>query len=58
MMQRTENVTLLTTPTYVGTLLPYKGGRLSALLLLPMQVLTPGDFAKFLTAASWGQTIR
>ena len=58
MMQRTENVTMLTTPTYVGALLPYKGGRFSALLLLPKQLLAPGDFAKFLTAASWGQTIR
>jgi len=58
MMKRTENVTVLGSPDYTGALLPYKGGRFSALLLLPVHRLSPADFASFLTPASWSQALR
>jgi serpin B len=58
MMKRTENVTVLGSPDYTGALLPYQGGRFSALLLLPVHRLSPADFASFLTPASWSQALR
>ncbi len=58
MMQRTGNVTVLTTPEYSAAQLPYKGGRFGALLLLPRSSLTPAAFADFLTLERWQQAIR
>jgi serpin B len=58
MMRRDEGVTLLRTPTYDAALLPYKGGRYSALLLVPRDVLSPKAFSTFLTQASWNQALQ
>jgi len=57
MMHRNESVIELHMPTYVAELLPYKGGRFSAVLILPARALSPADFATFLTAAVWQQTM-
>jgi serpin B len=57
MMRRTENVTELSTPDYVAALLPYKGGRFSAVLLLPRQMLSPADFSEFLSPTTWNQAL-
>lgn len=56
-MRRDENVTVLVTPDYSAALLPYKGGRFSALLLLPRKALAPADFAGFLTPARWQEAL-
>jgi serpin B len=53
MMKRDESVTELSTPDYGAALLPYKGGRFSAVLLVPRKVLSPSDFASLLTQANW-----
>src|SRR5262249_28777434 len=38
-------------------LLPYKGGRFSALVIVPHAQLSPKEFATFLTPARWQQTM-
>jgi serpin B len=53
MMKRDESVIQLYTPDYTAALLPYKGGRFSAVLLVPRKVLSPSDFASLLTQANW-----
>lgn len=58
MMRREENVAELMTPGYVAALLPYKGGRFSAVVLLPRETLSPADFSKFLTQARWTEALR
>ena len=58
MMQRSENVAELTTPDYLVALVPYRGGRFSALVILPRETLTAAGFAKFLSAATWSQALR
>ncbi len=57
MMHRDESVIELHTSTYVAELLPYKGGRFSAVLILPASALSPAAFATFLTPAVWQQTM-
>jgi serine protease inhibitor len=57
MMQRQESVTELRTPDYVVELLPYKGGRFSAVLLLPAGTLTPAQFSTLFTASLWTQAL-
>jgi serpin B len=57
MMKRDENVTELATADYTVELLPYKGGRFSAVLLLPKQTFTPSAFSRLLTVARWGQVL-
>lgn len=57
MMRRTEDVTQLTTHDYVAALLPYRGGRFSALVLLPRKMLSPHDFSRFLTRGAWEQAV-
>jgi len=57
MMRRDNNVIVLSTPDYQAALLPYKGARFSALIVLPRQKLAPKDFATFLTEARWSQAI-
>ncbi len=57
MMQREESVTELRTPGYLAELLPYKGGRFSAVLLLPAGTLSPAEFSSFLTTATWNQAL-
>ena len=57
MMRRTENVTELTTPDYLVALLPYRGGRFSAVVVLPRSTLTRAGFSKFLTTATWNQAL-
>ncbi len=57
MMHRDESVIELHTSNYVAELLPYKGGRFSAVLILPASALSPADFATFLTPAVWQQTM-
>jgi serpin B len=58
MMQRDESVTELRTPGYAAELLPYKGGRFSAVLILPNGVLTPAGFSSLLTLDYWKQTLQ
>lgn len=57
MMRRSENVVELNTPYYTAALLPYKGGRFSAMLLLPRKQLSLVEFSKFLTDARWHQAL-
>jgi serpin B len=57
MMLRRDGVTRLITPEYQAVLIPYKGGRFSAVILLPRQVLSPAQFSRFLTPATWNQTL-
>jgi len=57
MMRRDNDVIVLSTPDYEAALLPYKGARFSAVVLLPRRTLTPGDFAGFLTEARWSQAM-
>jgi serpin B len=57
MMKRNESVTELSTPDYTAALLPYKGGRFSAVLFVPNKVLSPKDFSSFLTQASWNAAL-
>ncbi len=57
MMHRDESVIELHTSSYLAELLPYKGGRFSAVLILPASALSPADFATFLTPAVWQQTM-
>jgi serine protease inhibitor len=57
MMRRDDDVIELNTPDYAAALLPYKGARFSALVLLPSQKLSPKDFAGFLTEARWNQAM-
>jgi serine protease inhibitor len=56
-MRRASNAILLHTIDYSAALLPYKGGRFSALIIVPRNVLTPKDFAGFLTPALWSTTL-
>ena len=57
MMHRDESVIELHTSNYVAELLPYKGGRFSAVLILPANVLSPSEFSTFLTPTVWAQTM-
>jgi serpin B len=57
MMRRSDSVTLLSTVDYQAALLPYKGGRFSALVLLPRRDLLPADFASFLSLQRWQQAL-
>lgn len=56
-MERTETVTELTTPAYFAALLPYRGGRYSALVILPRETLSAKEFAPFLSAPAWSQAL-
>lgn len=58
MMKRDESVTELRTADYTAELLPYKGGRFSAVLILPPQVFSPADFSAFLSQARWNQALQ
>jgi serine protease inhibitor len=57
MMHRDESVIELHTSSYLAELLPYKGGRFSAVLILPASVLSPSQFSTFLTPTLWAQTM-
>jgi serpin B len=57
MMKRDENVVVLRTPEYAAALLPYKGGRFSAIFLLPNARLAPRQFASFLSRERWRQAL-
>src|SRR5205823_5816899 len=57
MMRRDEDITLLRTPSYDAALLPYKGGRFSAVLLVPHAILSPKDFSSFLSLAMWNSAL-
>ena len=58
MMRRDEDVTVLRTSNYDAVLLPYKGGRFSAIVLVPHANLSPRDFSSFLALATWNQALR
>ena len=57
MMRRDDNVVQLATPDYWAALLPYKGGRFSALVILPKGQLSPQGFSAFLTPSRWTQAL-
>jgi len=56
-MHRDDDVTGYNTEQYSAVLLPYKGGRFSAVLILPRQSLSPAAFGGFLTASLWNETV-
>jgi serpin B len=57
MMRRTEDVTVLHTLDFDAALVPYKGNRYSALILLPQDRFGPAQFSAFLTSATWTSTL-
>jgi serpin B len=57
-MMRRDNVTILRATHYDAALLPYKGGRFSALLIVPHETLSPQGFATLLSPATWDRTLR
>jgi serpin B len=57
MMKRDEDVTLLHTPEYDAVLLPYKGGRFSAVLIVPQAHLSANDFGAFLSQDTWNTAL-
>ena len=57
MMRRDDDVVQLVAPDYWAALLPYKGGRFSALIVLPNDVLSPKEFSAFLTLSRWTTTM-
>jgi serine protease inhibitor len=57
MMRRDDEVIELSTPDYQAALLPYKGARFSALVLLPRGELGPKGFATLLTEARWAEVM-
>jgi serine protease inhibitor len=58
MMHRDDDVIEYQSPSYAAALLPYKGGRFSAVVILPSYVLSPARFASFLTPDLWTSTLR
>jgi serine protease inhibitor len=56
-MRRNDGVIVLSTPDYQAALLPYKGARFSALILLPKGELAPKGFATLLTEARWTEAM-
>jgi serpin B len=57
MMNRTGDFTFVQTQDYQAVLLPYTSARFSMLVLLPVAVLSPSEFARFLSAAQWQQVV-
>ena len=56
-MHRDDDVTVLHTDTYAAALLPYKGGRFAAVVILPRNTMSPADFGTFLTGSVWSSTM-
>jgi len=56
-MERKETVTAFFTADYGAVLLPYKGGRFSAVMILPAHLLSPAAFAGFLTEKLWTEVL-
>jgi serpin B len=56
-MSREESVTELRAPGYFAELLPYKGGRFSAVLILPASALSPSEFGTFLSPTLWAEAL-
>jgi len=57
LMRRDDGVIVLSTPDYQAALLPYKGARFSALILLPKGELEPKEFETLLTQARWAEVM-
>src|SRR5581483_2313239 len=56
-MHRDDDVVAYNSDEYAAALLPYKGGRFSAVVIVPRQSLAPVDFGAFLTAPLWNATM-
>jgi serpin B len=56
-MHRDDDVIEYATPGYVADLLPYKGGRFSAVVILPKETPSPSGFAAFLTPSVWSDSM-
>jgi serine protease inhibitor len=56
-MHRDDSVIVSSNDLYQAALLPYKGGRFSAVLILSRAIASPAEFADLLSPSLWAQTM-